>query len=97
LTRSLNYYGPIPDSWGEKVQELLLEIEKIRGFLSEDCIACVNLLVAESKKRMEEMVWNRCMLRRLHDLEVELNKLKGGWAKEALSLTQELALQIRGI
>jgi hypothetical protein len=53
--------------------------------------------VAESKKRIEEMLWDRCMLRRLHDLEVELNKLKGGWAKEALNQTRKLALQIRGI
>jgi hypothetical protein len=97
LTRSLNYYGPIPDAWGKKIQELLIEIKKNEGFLTDDCLKCVDLLAAESKKRMEEMLWTRCTLRRLHDLEVELNKLKGGWALNALELARELALQIRGI
>jgi hypothetical protein len=93
LTRSLNYYGPIPEAWGEKTQELLREIEKIKEFLTKDCKTCVDL----SRKRMEEMPWCQCILRRLHDLEFALNSLKGGWAKKALELTKELALQIRGI
>jgi hypothetical protein len=75
---------------------LLDEIERIEGFLSEDCLACANLLAAETKKRMEEVLWIVNLSQRLQELEIELKRSGGGWILEPLRQIHALIWDIRG-
>jgi hypothetical protein len=92
----MNCYGPILPQWDEEIRRLLNEIDLVEGFLTEDCLAFASLLAAETKKRMEDVVWIINLSRRLQELEIELKRSGGGLVRKALQQTQVLIWEIRG-